>query len=175
MMKYCELKGDRVDIGIWFPFGNISQAFATDFPVPKQPHTLGDPTFWTLRSATEYGKNKKKAPTRQRGATGNFLLGGIHMSRYGYLPFRLVKDLSCTECSPYSSAQISNLVKRLEKNEIRKLEVEYNAIPSSILNRVVPLETIAEEMKEIAILPWFYACNRKRYPVWEGGHDTRLD
>ena len=86
-----------------------------------------------------------------------------------------MRDLSCSECSPYSAEEIKVIVQRLQKNEVRELERSYAATPIGALNRIVQLSSIEEEMKEIAILPWFYDCNRNRYPVWEDGHDSRLD
>ena len=42
LLKYCPLKSKSVDIGIWFPFGRMDQAFMTDFPVSKKyKYTLG--------------------------------------------------------------------------------------------------------------------------------------
>jgi len=180
MMKHCEFsdrsKG-RVDFGIWFPYGKIHQAFATDFPVPGHKYTLGDPTFWTMEEAFRYSSDQKKTPSRMRGITGQFILGGIHMTHYGYLPFQLMRDLSCTECSPFSPDEMTAIEKQLREKKLRELEIQYGATPRGNMNRIANLNTIPEKhrMKEIAILPWFYDCNRNRYPVWEGGHDTRLD
>lgn len=42
LLKYCPLKSKSLDIGIWFPFGRMDQAFITDFPVSKKlKYTLG--------------------------------------------------------------------------------------------------------------------------------------
>ena len=42
LLKYCPLKYKSVDIGIWFPFGRMDQAYKTDFPVSKKhTYTLG--------------------------------------------------------------------------------------------------------------------------------------
>ena len=41
-LKYCPLRSKSLDIGIWFPFGRIDQAFKSDFPVSKKyKYTLG--------------------------------------------------------------------------------------------------------------------------------------
>ena len=41
LLKNCPLKTPSIDIGIWFPFGRMDQAFKSDFPVPGHPYTLG--------------------------------------------------------------------------------------------------------------------------------------
>ena len=42
LLKYCPLKFKSIDIGIWFPFGRLDQAYMTDFPVSKKhKYTLG--------------------------------------------------------------------------------------------------------------------------------------
>ena len=48
LLKYCPLKSKSIDIGIWFPFGRMDQAYKTDFPVSgiprnyiKYQYTLG--------------------------------------------------------------------------------------------------------------------------------------
>ena len=42
LLKYCPLKSKSLDIGIWFPFGRLDQAYKTDFPVSKElKYTLG--------------------------------------------------------------------------------------------------------------------------------------
>jgi hypothetical protein len=63
LMKHCEFRGPSVDVGIWFSPGDIADAFASDFPVPGHPFTLGDPTYYTVKSA----RLSKSIPTRQRG------------------------------------------------------------------------------------------------------------
>ena len=42
LLKYCPLKSRSLDIGIWFPFGRMDQAYMSDFPVSsKYKYTLG--------------------------------------------------------------------------------------------------------------------------------------
>ena len=81
LLRYCQPKGDMIDIGIWFPMGRLNNAFQTDWPVPDHPYALGDPTYHTFKSAqTKYESGV--TPTRNRGASGNYLLGGMHMTRH---------------------------------------------------------------------------------------------
>jgi len=175
MLKYCSSTADSIDVGIWFPYGNIQYAFPPDFPVPGHKYTLGDPTFFTLKSAKKFYEVKKIPPSRLRGTGQKFILGGIHMTHYGYLPYQLIHDLTCSECGPGLAKDMRDFADKIRSDRIRELEMARGAVPYWHVHRVVNLTQIKAQMKEIAILPWFYDCNRERYPVWEGGHDTRLD
>lgn len=176
MFKYCEIKQKSVDFGIWFPFGHINQTFKSDHPVRGHPFTLGDPTYYTLASAKAFASNKAGVyPNRRRGHSNNFILGGIHMTHYGYLPFQLVKYITKTESNLQKLSDVENLSKYLRIGDIRTMEVDFAATPKKFTPRIKEVNFTNNEMKEICVLPWFYDCNRERYPVWEGGHDTRLD
>ena len=37
ILKHCPLKAKSIDIGIWFPFGRMDQAYKSDFPVTGVP------------------------------------------------------------------------------------------------------------------------------------------
>lgn len=175
MFKYCEIKQVSVDFGIWFPFGHINQTFKSDYPVVDHPYTLGDPTYYTLASAKATAKKLNAYPNRRRGHSNNFILGGIHMTHYGYLPFQLVKYLTATESSLRTLKDLEKLSKYLKIGDIRTMEADFAATPKNFTSRIKAVDLSNKEMKEICVLPWFYDCNRARYPVWEGGHDTRLD
>ena len=42
LLKHCPLRSESLDIGMWFPFGRLDQAFKSDFPVSKKyKYTLG--------------------------------------------------------------------------------------------------------------------------------------
>ena len=43
LLKNSPLKHPNIDIGIWFPFGRMDQAFSSDLPITRQKHhrTLG--------------------------------------------------------------------------------------------------------------------------------------
>lgn len=176
MFKYCEIKGDSVDFGIWFPFGDISQAFRSDFPIRGHPYTLGDPTYYTLASAKDLVvKKPNEYPNRRRGFSEYYILGGIHMTHYGYLPSQLVKYCTAGESNLRKLEDVERLSKYLRVGDIRAMEVDFAATPKKHMFRIKKVNLSDSEMKEICVLPWFYDCNRERYPVWEGGHDTRLD
>ena len=36
------------------------------------------------------------------------------------------------------------------------------------------LTDIKEDLSKIVVHPWFYVCNKNRYPAWEGKHDSRV-
>ncbi|CAL8133531.1 unnamed protein product [Orchesella dallaii] len=176
-LKHCELPSDPVDIGIWYPYGNINQAHETDWPVPNHPHSLGDPSYWTLKTGLDYAPAQ---PTRNRGKSFGYVLGGMHMSHYGYLPVEIVEYFTATEA--YADDVLKNLapkLKNLSKESLRRIEVELGRVPKQFGHRIVSMDELKawfpEEYKDVVRLPWFYDCNRKRYPTWEGEHDTRLD
>lgn len=182
MFKYCEMKSESVDFGIWFPFGRINQTFRSDFPIRGHPYSLGDPTYYTLASAkasvakklTNY-PNGPDFPSRKRGRSGNYILGGMHMTHYGYLPFQLVKYATATEYGIQTLMDVQKLSNYSKVGDIRIMEKYFAATPTKFKLRIVKVDLSNKKMSEICVLPWFYDCNRDRYPVWEGGHDTRLD
>lgn len=103
------------------------------------------------------------------------MLGGIHMTHYGYLPFQIVKHLTATEGGLRTLQNLQKLSKYLKTGNIADMELDLAATPAAHLPKIIKVNLTNPEMKEIFLLPWFYDCNRKRYPVWEDGHDSRLD
>ncbi|KAM9951805.1 hypothetical protein ACTFIT_002488 [Dictyostelium discoideum] len=172
-LKNCQFRKsvDIVDIGIWFPYGPINQVFKPFYSVPNNPYTLGDPTFYTLKRA----KSTTKAPSRNRGTSGHYMLGGMHMTHYGYLPFQMVKYLSCTECGIKNETHVKNFSDDIQNGNIQKLELRLLETKSDHAYKIQDISTMDDFFKkEVAILPWFYNCNRNRYPVWERKNDPRL-
>lgn len=182
LLKYCTVKSDDpVDIGIWFPFGRIHQAYRTDFSIPRHPYTLGDPTFFTFAQAQKglAGAHAEtetlKYATRARGKSKNYLLGGIHMTHYGYLIYMLLKKMSCSECVGSLDRLREELTEAYEKDEWSKLEQLWSKTPDSILHRIVALKQLdPAERAQVVYLPWFFDCNRDRYSMWEGKSDSRI-
>lgn len=176
LLKHCELATGvkSVDIGIWFMMQNMDHAFRTDHPVRGQPYTLGDPTFWTYAAAREAPNH----PSRKRGHSGPFLLGGVHMSNQGYLPYFLSKHLSCTECS-VSSERMQKWADRFEKaaagGDWMKLEQDLHAEAGrSWANRQTPLDRLPQGTRDqVVYFPWFYTCNEGRFPMLRGKPDPR--
>ena len=174
LVKHCVMGKPSLDIGIWFPFGNVNYAFRSDFPLRGHPYTLGDPTFWTLASATEYHRVTKNSPSRMRGYSMSYLLGGIHMTHYSYLPPRIIKSLTATEAGARNSLWVE-LGNAFNSNSVAAFEAKL-ALPYGHPNkRVKPLSEIAaKDLEGIVYYPWFYQCNRARYPRWEWKSDSRL-
>ncbi|KAM9985045.1 hypothetical protein ACTFIY_009486 [Dictyostelium cf. discoideum] len=174
LLKNCQIRDIyAVDIGVWFPYGPIDQVFKPGYPVPGNSYTLGDPTYYTLKKAKE--KPKNDPPSRNRGTSGHYMYGGMHMSHYGYLPFQMVKYLSCTECGITREDQITNFSNDILNGKIQELELRLGKTKSDHVHKVSKLSDMNVFFKkEIAILPWFYNCNRNRYPVWERKNDPRL-
>jgi hypothetical protein len=175
LVKHCAMGTKSLDVGIWFPFGNIGYAFRSDFPVRGHPYTLGDPTFWTFASATEYHRLTKKRPTRMRGKSMSYLLGGLHMSHYSYLPPRIIKSLTASESINARNILWDGLAKAFNSNNLTAWEANI-ALPYGHPNpKVKPLSEIPAKLLEgIVYHPWFYECNRARYPRWEWKSDSRL-
>ncbi len=116
LLRHCEFAEPSIDIGSWFAWTRIDTAFRPDWPVPGHSWTLGDPTFWTLASATEFAKDGTNHPSRMRGKSSHFLLGGIHMTDNGYLPFFLAKRIACSECGDHVIGILRELGAYYEKD-----------------------------------------------------------
>lgn len=174
LLKHCQILGP-VDIGIWFPFGLLTQAFRTDWPVRGHPFTLGDPTYWPLKAAMSLPNGK--APNRQRGTSGRYLLGGMHMTNHRYLPFLLLKLFTCTECGISNPNKIRTMAELARAGNTTAMEMKYGdeASGAEFQNRISQVEEVKQQLRGIAVLPWFYECNRDRYPYWEKRHDSRVE
>ena len=176
LLKYCPLKYESVDIGIWFPFGRMDQAYKSDFPVSKEhKYTLGDPTFYIWEKASQFAEST--FPTRLRGESKGFLLGGVHLTYYTYVPYFILRLLSATECTEWTKQTVEKwFTNPLESfHEYHSLEGIENLITSRQNNTKLKLiDDVKEDLSSIISRPWFYECNKERYPAWEGKHDTRV-
>lgn len=169
LLKKCKMRG-TTDIGIWFTFNQVRKYFNSHHPVLNHKDTLGDPTYWYLKDAI-----KKGNPSRNRGKSPFFVLGGIHLTRYGYLPNLLLKDLSQTENDNGGvllAAVQRQLKRRLSVDEVSRqifsnidFDENYLDLPSQKLN-TPPF-----------MIPWIMQCNPKRYPSFFELNipDTRID
>jgi hypothetical protein len=180
LLKHCTPKNDMTDIGIWFPWVTLTSALRTDFPASSSyPFTLGDPTFYTLAKAKAV-KESGKSPSRNRGYSGNFLLGGMHMTRAPSLPYMILETLTCTECTMWYSEEFAKKVSDVTLNSrtIDELVDWWRNwhVQAQPPNRSVPVSDLSEkDRNDIVRIPWFLQCNMDRYPYWEGRHDHRLD
>lgn len=184
LLKHCKMAGPSVDIGSWFAWSRLDRAFRPDWPVPNHPWTLGDPTYWTLRSAAAYSDaGEGNFPNRMRGTSGHYLLGGVHMTDSPYLPFMLAKTIACTECDESSL----HLFKELrgcfggETCPDNGNEEVFMATLMSILDRaatfkdrLMDVEAAKNHLGEAYFVPWFIECFPDRFPAWFGKTDKRV-
>jgi len=148
MLRYCKWQNNNpVDVGIWFPFGQINQAFQTDFPIANHPYTLGNSTYHIWGSAPKHA-------TRNRGKSPNWIIGGVHFTHYGFLVSQVLKSLSCTECGEFQI--VSLLHKAVKMENWKELEQELSQV-GDLAQRIIPLDQLDPlEHGKIEYRPWFY-------------------
>ena len=176
LLKHCYPKKPATDIGIWFPVGKLTNAFETDWPVPGHPYALGDPTFHTMKSALAE-KARGSYPSRNRGKSGAFLLGGMHMTRHRFLPYMLLESITCSECGWGDPSFIKKIQTIMMSNDVDEMvrwwdEHHTGRMWLSAKDEFWMNKTERESLMKI---PSFLKCNPDRYPYWTDGHDTRLD
>lgn len=176
-LKNCELPGDPIDIGIWFPFSGIDTAFRSDYPVPGHDYTFGDPTFWSLGRAINYYKDRGECPNRMQGKSGSYLLGGMHLSKYVYAPFQMIKVLTQSSCGwEHLKTVIKAGMGSGSGSNIN--QVILGELHTRLKYRIIPLESLRKgneaEVLAIVKIPWFLKCNLNRYPSFMMGNDSRL-
>ena len=157
LLRTCEFNSP-VDIGTWFTHGMMERKFFSNYPVPGYPDTLGDPIFFTWEQAM----NSFILPNRMRGKSGRFLLGGMHISLYEYLPNCILKQMSQTE----NAEVIFNLIRKGMKRNL-PLSVIERSVRSYVVNSYnsyFPLISKKQIGKDQFIVPWFLECNKKRFP-----------
>lgn len=183
-IKQCETIS-IVDIGIWFTRGRITEKLKVDWPVVGEPYALGDPTYFTLRQAKLFPHNaphfrgKIYVPGRLRGFAPTFVLGGLHLSSYRYLPQVLLKLLTMTETENTEYNTFERIVSRIKNGEDIQ-EIQKDSAKEEILLRGGGKHT-AMDPKDIGtkqyILPWFLECNEQRYSTFYQNvlNEPRLD
>ena len=155
----------------------MDQAYKSDFPVTKSlKYTLGDPTFYVWKRALEI--KEPKYPTRNRGESKGYLLGGIHLTYYTYMPYFMLRLLSATECSEWTKQDLRAwFIEPLSNyTDTHSLEGIENFIHKRKNHTHIQLiKDVKEDLSEVISRPWFYECNKERYPAWQGKHDTRVN
>ena len=87
----------------------------------------------------------------------------------------LLKRLSATECGNWDKAQIDeNFREPLRKGNGSLNYMENYLHRRNKNSKIHLLKDIKEDLSKIVKVPWFYACNKNRYPSWEGRHDSRV-
>jgi hypothetical protein len=175
LLKHCRIKGDVLDIGTWFVVGSLNYAFKSDAPIPGYPYSFGDPSFYTFK----YAKSKRDMGllvTRNRGSSGSWLLGGIHMTSFTYIPYMIVKMFICNECgvrNPKSGRLISNVMR---SDDLKVMNTFWRAQMFSYqTGRLVNVTDLNDDEKQVVVVPWFLKHNPNRYPYWWGRMDNRLE
>ena len=119
LFKHCEMVAGNVDVGIWFAFGHVEGKFRTDFPVPGHPYALGDPTYYQVGHALSTPVDGTAG--RQRGTSGHYILGGIHMTYHGYLPYQYLRRLSITEANAQDLRSYALQMVRHQQMDIKQV------------------------------------------------------
>ena len=171
LLKHCVPNRTPIDIGIAFTMSHVDWLFKTDWPVSNSyPFALGDPSAFSLNDAL-----KVKTPNRMRGRSRNFILGGIHLTDYMYLPFRWLKKNSCTECEQVNKENLVQWNEWVKNKDVASMEQWAHNEESGWNNRITNFNTITDEkQKQVRVIPWFLECNPKRFPAWWWLSDTRL-
>lgn len=169
LMKKCHIKG-TTDIGIWFTHGQKYKYKNSDFPVYGHPNTLGDPTYYLLKDAIQ-----KSHPSRNRGKSKFYLLGGIHLTRYGYLPNMIFKDMTATESD---GGSILEQLKNYSKKKMSLYEATKKIFFDDECRKKKKYFNLNENKlnKPPFMVPWIMQCNPLRYPSFlkEFPQDHRL-
>ena len=181
-LRHCALKPDKekIDIGIWFAFGDLETAFKSDYPVPGYPYSIGNPTFWTYHRAS----SSSKYPTYARGTSGAFLLGGAHLTNYNYLPYLMTKSVTATESAQNMLKLKDGVPDTLQKHgeDVKAFNKQLLVLLNSILkgvskSRFVDVDVLlrqSPQYESVIYKPWFLQCNMNRYPSWVQKLDPRL-
>ncbi len=120
----------------------------------------------------------RRYPTRNRGKSDDHVLGGMHMTNYGYLPNLILKRLTQSEGSYEYLKEVAELPRYAENTTLEGLQnfyrEEYYKTMKFRIFDLKKVEQIDSEKDDFVVLPWFYNCNRERYPAWERKSDSRL-
>ena len=82
---------------------------------------------------------------------------------------------SSTECGKFGKGRINQVF--TEPINLGNGTLSYMEAKSQerVKNTKLKLrKDIREDLSKIIKVPWFYACNKNRYPSWEGKHDSRV-
>ena len=134
------------------------------------PYAIGDPSFYSIKKAKGVD-----FPSRQRGKSAHFILGGAHLTWYTYFPFLLLKRALC-DLGP---ANIERLQKQLVSKEDFLSNIstwDYNGAETWKNDKVKQInpKDIMNDIKEHYHIPWYLECNKLRYPGFYGELDPRI-
>ena len=167
-LHYCDAghKGP-IDFGLWYAFNNVHHTWRSDWPVPGEPYTFGDPTFHLVSELQAKYAAGDYSPTRNRGRSGHHILGGTHASTFPYAPFVLMKIASCTECHgirlPPENISYEETVDRINNDQVLH-EPKVDVRGKDLRGKLGRQEHY----------PWIVMCNPERYKTWYELRDERL-
>jgi len=179
LLRWCELSAPVISAGLWMPLGNLEKAFLSYFPVGKEdhPHTWQSPTIYRWAEVA----SGRQDGSRKFGSWDirlKFILGGVHMSGNSFLPTAILKHISGTDQNRrfdsffnlYENVTLLELGQQQEA--LYKWEyLQYGAVTFTITQEDFdPADKVTDISPQV---PWFLACNKKRYPYWYGKPDPR--
>ena len=171
-LKNCKLKEEvvSVDVGITYFEGNLNRIIETDFPVKGYPYAIGDPSFYSIKRAKGVD-----FPSRQRGKSAHFILGGAHLTWYTYFPFLLLKRALCTECKEANLELGPANIERLQKQLVSKDDF-FAGLPTweYISKTQYKPQDIMNDIREHYHILWYLECNKLRFPGFYGELDPRI-
>ena len=87
----------------------------------------------------------------------------------------LLRFLSATECEKFDKTIIDQYILTPLENGKGSLNEMERIFQNRAKNKNLRLLTkIDTDLTKIVKIPWFYDCNRNRYPSWDGKHDSRV-
>lgn len=173
LLKHCWPHSDMVDVGIWMPPGDLRWALRPEYRVLGYPFSLGDPTYWRFAAAM-----REESPSRNRGQSPAYLLGGIHLTDYQYVPSMMVKMMACSDGALIVRGLVEEFKKWLGNGTDEGIR-HYESQPLRSLNnrdRMVRVDDMKDDKHFMDLLhyPWFYECNPHLFPTLLKEPDPRL-
>ena len=172
-LRWCELGDTVVSSAIWMPMGRLDTAIQTDWPAPGMPRSLALPTVYEWGKVTagrlSGGRVHNLAKIRPNG-TWKTTRGGMHMTNPAFMPLVMVKELTATE---YPGRQQWENMTLASLNEAQEDSYELKKYPQWRA-RMHDLEALpADELAWLPHVPWWLACNPRRFPYWYGKPEPR--
>ncbi len=182
-LKSCELQSENVRIGSWFPFPYIDTIFASYLPISGHPFTFSTPVYSTI---TALPNSLTKVGIEMGTINDEFILGGLHFSKYLYLPFQFLKMITGTESELRGLNDVIEsgfIYKSMARDNHKSLEQVVAKVWIDkwnwLANRIKSVDWFRmkygdQEANAIIRLPWFYECNPERFPSFHRKPNQRL-